>query len=312
MKNRVWVLCLLLAACGSGSRPLLGTLEWDRAAVAAEASEPIVAIAVKEGDTVTQGQEILRLDARRTQAQLAQAQAEVQRLEANLAELRHGARQETVDAQRAALARAESTFANAQTEAVRNRALRKDGAVSQQTLDASETTLRTAQADAANQRAQLDQLLHGTRAEDLDMAEAQLAGAKASAEHLALTLERLTVRAPRAGRVDALPFRLGDQPPLGATLVSLLVGDAPYARVFVPESQRARIQPGAHFKVHVDGVSDPFDASLRSIRSRYDFTPYYALTGDDASRLTYRAELLLAGEAAKQLPAGVPLHAELQ
>ena len=58
-------------------------------------------------------------------------------------------------------------LANAQTEAVRNRALRKDGAVSQQALDASETTLRTAQADAANQRAQLDQMLHGTRAEDL-------------------------------------------------------------------------------------------------------------------------------------------------
>jgi HlyD family secretion protein len=122
----------------------------------------------------------------------------------------------------------------------------------------------------------------------------------------------MTVHAPSAGRVDALPYKLGDQPPAGATLVSLLTGDTPYARVFVPESLRARTQSGAHFKVHVDGIDAPFDATLRSIRSRYDFTPYYALTGDDASRLTYRAELQLSGDAARKLPAGVPLHAEAQ
>src|SRR5579871_1687153 len=150
MKHSAWLLCLALAACNSGSRPLLGTLEWDRAAVMAEASEPIVDIAVKEGDQVAAGQEILRMDARRAQAQLDEARAEARRLEANLAELRHGSRQETIDAQRAALARAEATLANATTEAGRNRGLRKEGAVSQEVLDASETAQRTARADASN------------------------------------------------------------------------------------------------------------------------------------------------------------------
>ena len=51
-------------------------------------------------------------------------------------------------------------------------------------------------------------------------------------------------------------------------------------------------------------------ARVRSIRSEAAFTPYYALTGDDASRLMYRAELVLQGEAARQLPAGLPLSAE--
>ena len=39
------------------------------------------------------------------------------------------------------------------------------------------------------------------------------------------------------------------------------------------------------------------------------FTPYYALSGDDASRLSWRAEAVLAGEAARRLPAGLPLKA---
>ncbi len=48
------------------------------------------------------------------------------------------------------------------------------------------------------------------------------------------------MRAPRAGRVDALPYKLGERPPAGA-VVRRARGEAPYARVFVPEPVRARI-----------------------------------------------------------------------
>ena len=134
-----------------------------------------------------------------------------------------------------------------------------------------------------------------------------MAAARAALDTLKLTRERLTVRAPRAGRVDALPFHPGDQPPVGAELVSMLVGDAPYARVFVPAPQRASLDVGARFTVTVEGVATPFTATLRSIRSEPSFTPYYALAGDDATRLVYRAELLLDGGA--DLPAGLPVSA---
>jgi HlyD family secretion protein len=134
--------------------------------------------------------------------------------------------------------------------------------------------------------------------------------ARAALDTLKLTRERLTVRAPRAGRIDALPFRPGDQPPVGAELVSMLVGDAPYARVFVPAPRRTEIGPGTRFEVRVEGVATPFMATLRSIRSEPSFTPYYALAGDDASRLVYRAELLLDSAAGvAELPAGLPVTA---
>ena len=103
---------------------------------------------------------------------------------------------------------------------------------------------------------------------------------------------------------------VGDQPPTGAELVSLLVGEQPYARVFIPASIRAQVSVGDVMRVFVEGVEQPFQARVRSIRSEAAFTPYYALTGDDASRLMYRAELVLQGEAARQLPAGLPLRAE--
>jgi HlyD family secretion protein len=304
---------IALAGCArdSGPAPLLGTLEWDRIAVPAEVSEPITQILVNEGDAVTAGQLLLTLDPRRTQAQLDAAQAEVQRLTAALDELRHGARSETIDASRAALARAQTTASNARIARDRTADIRKRGLNSQADLDNANTALRQADADAAAAKANLAQLLNGTRPEDLAQGEAALAQAKALATQLQITLDRLTVRAPRAGRVDALPFRLGDRPSAGASVVSLLVGDAPYAQVFVPEAQRASVQQGARFSVRVDGVAQAFTATLKRIRSEASFTPYYALSGDDASRLTYRADLFLDGDAARKLPAGVPCQATL-
>jgi HlyD family secretion protein len=300
-----------LTGCNRSSAPppLLGTLEWDRIAVPAEASEPITQILVKEGDLVEAHQLLLTLDPRRTQAQLDAARADEQRQAAALDELRHGARIETIDASRAALSRAQATAANARL--VRDRALRsvKAQAQPQADLDNANAALRQADADANAARANLDELLHGTRPEDLAQGEAALAQAQASVAQLSVTLERLSVRAPRAGRVDTLPFKLGDRPPQGAGLVSFLVGDAPYARVFVPETQRVGVTQGARFSVKVEGIEHAFAATALRIASEASFTPYYALTGDDASRLVYRAELGLDGEDARKLPAGLPCQA---
>jgi HlyD family secretion protein len=302
---------LSLAGCNrdAGPPPLLGTLEWDRIAVVAEVSEPITQMLVKEGEHVEAGQLLMTLDPRRTQAQLDAAKADEQRLTASLDELRHGARVETIDASRAALARTQATAANAQLARDRAAEVRKKGLNSQADLDNANAALRQANADANAARANLDELLHGTRIEDIAQGEASLAQAHASAAQLAVTLERLEVHAPRAGRVDTLPFKLGDRPPQGAGVVSLLVGDAPYARVFVPEAQRVAIKQGSRFNVRVEGIDRAYTATALRIASEASFTPYFALTGDDASRLVYRAELGLDGAEAKELPAGVPCQA---
>ncbi|QBB71672.1 HlyD family efflux transporter periplasmic adaptor subunit [Pseudolysobacter antarcticus] len=303
----------LIAACSHdpGPSPLIGTLEWDRIAVPAEVSEPITQILVAEGDHVEADQLLLTLDPRRTQAQVDGIQADVQRLTAALDELRHGARAETIDASRAALARTQTTAANAKLARDRAADIRKKGLNSQVDLDNAETALRQANADTNVARANLAELLHGTRSEDLAQGEAALAQAQANLAQLQITLQRLSVHAPRAGRIDALPYKLGDHPPAGASVASLLVGEAPYARVFVPEPRRAQLQQGARFTVQVDGAAHAFTATLARIRSDASFTPYYALTGEDASRLTYRAELVLDGADAHSLPAGVPCQAQL-
>ena len=50
---------------------------------------------------------------------------------------------------------------------------------------------------------------------------------------------------------------------------------------------------------------------VRTVSQEAAFTPYYALTERDRSRLTYVAKIDLEGEAARALPTGLPLEVEL-
>ena len=311
--RRLLLSALLLAAltgCTDADKPLLGTLEWDRVSLPAEASEVLLRIAVAEGERVEAGQLLLELDPRRQDARIAQARAEVEQAAAHLAELSNGARSETIDAARADLARNRAELTDAERSFSRIAELYQRQQVAIAELDCARAARDQASAATRSAEAQLRELTNGTRPEQLEQAAAALEAARGNLAQLQVGREHLSLRAPRSGLVDALPFKVGDQPPAGAELVSLLVGEQPYARVFIPASIRAQVSVGDVMRVFVEGVEQPFQARVRSIRSEAAFTPYYALTGDDASRLMYRAELVLQGEAARQLPAGLSLRAE--
>lgn len=299
-----------LAACQRDPNPpLLGSLEWDRVAVTAELSEPVLRWDVAEGDRVDQGAVLLELDPRRQDARIAEARGSLMQAEGKLSELAHGATLETIDTARANLARARAAEVQAETDYARMAELLRRELVTATAADQSLATRNQARAQTQANEAQLRELTRGTRPEQVEQAAAAVDAAKGALQTLELTRERLTVRAPRAGRVDALPFHPGDQPSVGAELVSLLVGDAPYARIYVPAPRRASVAPGDEFAIRVEGVDTPFRAKVRSIRSEASFTPYYALSGDDATRLVYRAELVLEGAGAADLPAGLPASA---
>jgi HlyD family secretion protein len=70
------------------------------------------------------------------------------------------------------------------------------------------------------------------------------------------------------------------------------------------------VHVGDRVNVHVEGHDGPLHGTVRMIRSEPSFTPYYALTGDDATRLVYLAEVALAPSEARGLPSGFPVRIE--
>jgi HlyD family secretion protein len=304
------VLALLLFACSENTRPpdIVGTLAWDRIELVAEIGEPITEIRVREGDRVETGQVVLQQEASRYQAQLDEAEAARAQAAARLAELRRGPRSERIREARARLAGAESVLDARNKDLTRIRSLVAKKLMSNQDLDRGRADRDTALANRDAARAELEELLAGTTAEELKQATDALARAEAAARATRLTLGRLTIRAPQPARVDALPYKVGERPSPGTVVAVLLGGEAPYARVYIPEQLRMHINPGRAAEVMIDGTPEPFAARVRRVSQEATFTPYFALTERDRSRLSYVAEVVLTGPAASALPAGLPVR----
>jgi HlyD family secretion protein len=305
---------ILLVACENGEHDVVavGTIERDRVELIAEASEPIIDIAVREGQDVSAGDVVLTLDQRRLNAQVQRAEGARDRAMARLAELERGPRSERIEEARADVAGLKGVLDKDRRALERARSLRRQGVVSESGLDAAQAAFDSSQAQYERAVAELDALETGTTLEELDQARAAVAETQAALEGARLTRDRLVVKAPVDGRIDTLPFELGDQPPVGAAVAVMLTKAAPYARVYVPEPIRPGVLVGDTAEISVDGVDRKFDARVRMISSEAAFTPFFALTEKDRGRLTYLAELDLEGDAARDLPTGIPAEARFR
>jgi HlyD family secretion protein len=301
---------LALSGCGQDAPQALGTLEYDRIALPAPAAERIVAIDVREGERVAAGRSLLRLETTRTQAAVQAAQADLQGRQQALQELRAGPRHEDIMQAQAQLAAAEAQARDAQEYFARLQPLGREGMATAADVDRAQAAARNAQALVRAAQAALAELQHGTRPEQIAQAEAAVRAAAAQLALQQATLDKLSVTAPRDGLVDSLPHRLGDQAAIGAPLAIMLVGDMPYARVYVPEPIRLNVRVGQQARIFIHGRDRAFAGRVRMIRSDPVFTPYYALTGKDATRLSYLAEVQLTGDDAAHLPAGLPVRVE--
>ncbi|MCZ6727350.1 MAG: HlyD family efflux transporter periplasmic adaptor subunit [Acidobacteria bacterium] len=290
--------------------PIVGTLERDRLELVAEARERIVEVLVSEGDVVEAGAILMRLDQSLYTSDLSQARATWDRAEQRVAELIRGPRSEQIDRARAELEALENTLEIARLEHNRVRALVEEHVFTEADLDRANSTVKVSMSNARAAEARLAEFLEGTTAEELGQARASVAEAAAAHGRIQLLADRLVIHAPRAGRIDAMPYKLGERPPVGATVLVMMAEGAPYARVYVPEPLRAGITPGLSSTIVVDGVDGSFAGSVRWVSADATFTPYFSLTQRDRSRLSYVAEITLTEPAARELPTGVPVEVD--
>ena len=301
---------IALAGCANkGTDEALGTLERDRIVLKATAGEIIVDQPVAEGTLVTAGTLLVQLDDTRQQAQVARARAEVAQAEAQLDELRNGARAEDIAAATARVAGARAAVVETAANYVRARQLLQQKLAAQATLDRALADRDAAEAALRSAEEELLRLTNGTRQEQLDQGTAAVQAATAQLALEQHRLAELSIVATRDAYLDSLPWHVGERVTPGATVAVMLANDRPYARVYVPEPWRARLRVGDRRQVRVDGIEQPLTGQLRWIAIDPAFTPYYALNASDRARLVYLAEFDL--EKGDELPTGVPVQVSL-
>jgi HlyD family secretion protein len=312
MKYKTWLIPLVMTvvtACeNSDESYMVGTLERDRVEIRVESNEPIIAIHVIDGQMLEIGDLILEQDPARLERQLAQQAALRDQSAARLAELERGPRTEIIREARAQLDSAEASAINAAANMKRAREVFERNLSDQQTLDLATTRWKTASAAEEAARESLEKLLNGTTIEELQQARAVLKAAEAGIRRIQLDIERLKIYAPIAGMLDKRLYQIGERPQPGATVGVILDKARTYARIYVPEPLRSSVQPGNHLDVRIDGTGQTMTGTVRWVSADASFTPYFALTEHDRSRLSFLAEVDVP--EADSLPSGVPLEVD--
>ncbi len=301
------VLGFLLSACEEPPLLAVGQLESDRVEVIAESNEPILSIAVLEGDQVRPGSIIMQQDTTRLDIRIREAQANIERIQAVLDEQISGPRQETIQAMRASLHKATIERDFRERDLNRLTGLRERNLTSIESVDTAEKLFQSAGAHIEFVTAQLAELEAGTRVEQIDQTQALFNQAAAQLSSLQFDRQRLLVTAPVNAVIDSLLFEVGGRPRQGDVVAVLLTGEQPYARVYIPGPLRVGINIGTQLQVQIDGVDQLLRGTVRRIASESSFTPYFALTERDRSRLSYVAEIALP-ELPDRLPEGVPVQ----
>ena len=307
------ICALLLGACdpAEDGNVIVGELASDRIELTAETSEPIVEILVAEGEAVTAGQVLIRQDAARATARLAEADAVLGQTQARLDELVRGPRSEQIAAARANAAGAVDELDFRKSDYARVQKVHAQKLASPELLDRARAALDAAESSLDLRRAQLQELLSGTTVEELAQAEQAVKQAQARRDLIAVDLERHDTRAPVDGIVDSRLFEIGERPNPGQAILIMLSGQHPYARVYVPERLRVHVTPGLEAEILIDGLEAPMAGQVRWVAAEAAFTPYFALTERDRGNLSYLAKIDFT-EPGKRLPDGVPVEVQLQ
>ena len=300
------LISLVITACSDSNEGVaLGTLERERVIHPATTNEILIDLPVSAGQFVEKGQVIAKFDAELQQAIVAKAQAQLAQATAFLEKTLNGARPEEVAAASAKVAAANAAYTQSEANFRRAKTLVKDKLASQETLDSATAARDETFANLESAKQNLNELTNGSRVEDINSAKAQVQAAEAELKVQQKYLSDLTIKAMRAGRVDNLPWHVGERVTKGSPVVIVQANSAPYARVYIPEPYRAKLNQGMTLTVRVDGIDKDIQGELTWIATEPAFTPFYALNQEERARLMYLAEVTLP-TSENNLPTGVP------
>lgn len=303
---------MLLAGCTESRKDVaLGTLERERIELVSNNAERIVQVFVRAGDRVTDGQPVMHLDSKTGEIQLAALLALREQAAAHVAELVRGPRKELIAEAQAIVFRSKSLLLETELNHSRIEVLVSQNLASESALDQSLAKHAAAKATLEANQARLDALENGTTPEKLSQARQAMRQVQADVDLQRLIIDKHTITASRDGVIDDLLFKEGEQPQIGAVVAVLLASNTAYARVYIPQLFRTRIQIGTKMQVYLDGVAAPLQGVVQMISSDPVFTPYFALTERDRSRLCYLTEIAITEESANQWPTGIPVQVEL-
>ena len=283
-----------------------GVVEAVEADLGFQAGGRVAAVLVREGDVVSDGQLLARLDVNELEARRDVAEAQLMIAAAQLAELEAGARPEELASARAAVSAATERLGAARREVERLRPLVAAGAVAEQVFDRATTAAQVAQAQHEQAVEALRLLERGTRAERVRVQRAVGQQAAASVAQVDAALANAVMHAPFAGLVTIRHREPGESVSPGLPVVTVMDPANRWVRIYVPEPRVASLSLGAQAEIRTDGSTESFAGRVIHIASEAEFTPRNVQTPEERVKLVYAVRVAVVGDPGRVLKPGLP------
>jgi len=276
---------------------LYGNVDLRQVELAFNNSERIAEVLVQEGDRVTRGQVLARLDTSRLKAQEATAEATVQGQQAMVQKLHAGSRPEEVAQAQANVVSAKADLVNADQSWRRLSALgalTSGRAISQVDLDGAKAALGVAQARVTVEEKALDLAVIGPRPEDIALGEAQLRADQTELELLRLKLTDAELVSPTDAEVRSRLLEPGEMASPQRPVFNLAITDPKWIRAYVSETDLGRVHPGSPATISADGFPGrTFSGWIGFISPVAEFTPKTVQTEELRSSLVYEIRVFV-------------------
>jgi HlyD family secretion protein len=253
----------------------------------------IAKLDVDEGASVTAGTPIAELDRVPFEQDVAAATAEVAMAQAQFDKATRGYRSEEIAQAAATVRQREADLTNARVTLERLEGLYPQGAITRQQKDDAEARVRESEAALAGAREQLALVTRGSRVEDIQMQEANLAAAKAHLDKARTALSDATLIAPSDGIVAVRAREVGAIVQPGQTIYTVALTDPAWIRAYVPQPRLGRIKPGMPVKIEIDSMpGKEYQGTVGFVSPEAEFTPKSVQTEQVRDDLVYRLRII--------------------
>jgi len=191
-------------------------------------------VAVRDGDRVAQGDLLVRLDERDFAPRIAQVEAEIADLEAQI-----GSEENRFETDKRALAQEQRLLELARAKVERQERLKSQQVGAEQALDEAKEDLAMQALAVSNREMSIAD--HPSRRRAL---QARLDRTEARLDELQLEVERATIRAPYDGIVTGVEVTVGDQVAKGAVLARMYALDELEVRARIPAPYQGELIEG--------------------------------------------------------------------
>jgi HlyD family secretion protein len=271
-----------------------GTIEVTKTDITPKVGGYLTLLNVKEGDAVSKGQLVAKIDRPDLKAQLLRDEAALAKARAQLRDLEQGARSQELQEAAANLAAALSQATKAGADYERYSRLFRDGGISAQQLDYSRSAHEVTANSLLAAQSRLSLLQAGARPETVEAQRLEVERSLAVLESSRTQLADTTVVSPLSGRVLSKNYEQGEYVNAGAAIAT--IGDMRdcWVKVYVSTGQLGQIRLGQAVKVKVDAYPDKsFRGEIREISQNAEYTPRQSITQRERANMVFAVKVKL-------------------